>query len=168
MGIEIERKFLVTGTAWRENATAVPCCQGYLCPGSGVTVRVRTMGGQGFLTVKGRGTGLVRQEFEYAIPLADARELLTTLCVKPLIIKDRYRVEHAGLVWEVDVFAGENKGLVIAEVELTQPDQAVSLPGWVGMEVSGDSRYYNASLVRNPFSRWKECEGGSSAGREGK
>jgi CYTH domain-containing protein len=168
MGIEIERKFLVAGTAWRENATSVRCCQGYLCPGSGVTVRVRTMGEQGFLTVKGRGMGLARPEFEYAIPLADATELLATLCVKPLIIKDRYRVEHAGLVWEVDVFAGENEGLVLAEVELAEPDQAVSLPAWVGAEVSGDPRYYNASLVRNPFSRWEECGTGRSAGGAGK
>lgn len=168
MGIEIERKFLVTGAAWRENATAIRCCQGYLCPGSGVTVRVRTMGEQGFLTVKGRGAGLARPEFEYAIPLADATELLATLCVKPLIIKDRYRVEHAGLVWEVDVFAGENEGLVLAEVELTQPDQAVILPGWVGTEVSGDPRYYNASLVRNPFSRWQDCGRSRGAGEEGK
>jgi adenylate cyclase len=156
MGIEIERKFLVRGIAWKENVTASHCCQGYLCPGSGVTVRVRTMGEQGFLTVKGRGTVLVRQEFEYAIPLADARELLDTLCVKPLIIKDRFRVEHEGLVWEVDEFAGENRGLVLAEVELTRPDQPVRLPDWVGMEVSGDPRYYNASLVSNPYTRWQE------------
>ncbi|HBI14277.1 MAG TPA: adenylate cyclase [Desulfobulbaceae bacterium] len=159
MGIEIERKFLVIGTAWKENGTAIRCCQGYLCPGSGVTVRVRTMDGEGFLTVKGRGRGLVRQEFEYAIPLADARELLETMCGKPLIIKDRYRVAHAGLVWEVDEFAGENRGLVLAEVELSQPDQAVSLPPWVGREVSGDARYYNASLVSNPYTRWQEGGG---------
>ncbi|MHB8790397.1 MAG: CYTH domain-containing protein [Desulfobulbaceae bacterium] len=156
MGVEIERKFLVAGTAWQENATAIRCCQGYLCPGSGVTVRVRTMDEQGWLTVKGRGEGLVRREYEYPIPVAEAREMLVEICVKPLIVKDRYRIEHAGLVWEVDVFAGENSGLVIAEVELTHPDQAISLPGWVGREVSGDPRYFNGALVTNPYSRWRE------------
>ena len=166
MGIEIERKFLVTGTAWKENATAVPCCQGYLCPGSGVTVRVRTMGGQGFLTVKGRGDGLARPEYEYEIPLAEAREMLATLCVKPLIVKERYRVVHGGLVWEVDEFAGENRGLVLAEVELAQPEQAVSLPDWVGREVSGDSRYYNASLVSNPTAAGRTERGAGSRRRK--
>ena len=155
MGIEIERKFLVIGTAWKENATPVACCQGYLCPGSGVTVRVRTMGGRGFLTVKGRGEGLARPEYEYEIPVDEAREMLEGLCVKPLIVKERYRVVHDGLVWEVDEFGGENRGLVLAEVELAHPDQAVSLPVWVGREVSGDYRYYNASLVSNPYARWQ-------------
>lgn len=162
MGIEIERKFLVNGTAWKENASAVSCCQGYLCPGSGVTVRVRIMGDQGYLTVKGRGDGLARQEYEYPIPVGDARELLDTLCVKPLIIKDRYRVVHDGLVWEVDEFAGENRGLILAEVELTSRNQTVTLPDWAGKEVSGDPRYYNASLVSNPYIRWKK---GSGSGR---
>jgi len=156
MGIEIERKFLVAGTSWQEKATAVRCCQGYLCPGSGITVRVRTMGEQGWLTVKGRGEGLVRREYEYPISVTEAREMLAEVCVKPLIVKDRYRVEHDGLVWEVDVFAGENSGLVLAEVELAHPDQAISLPGWVGREVSGDPRYFNAALVGNPYSRWRE------------
>jgi CYTH domain-containing protein len=82
--------------------------------------------------------------------------MLVEICVKPLIVKDRYRIEHDGLVWEVDVFAGENSGLVMAEVELTHPDQAISLPGWVGREVSGDPRYFNAALVTNPYSRWRE------------
>ena len=155
MGIEIERKFLVIGTAWKENAMPVSCCQGYLCPGSGVTVRVRTMGGRGFLTVKGRGEGLARSEYEYEIPVDEAREMLDELCVKPLIVKERYRLVHDGLVWEVDEFAGENRGLVLAEVELASEDQAVSLPDWVGREVSNDPRYYNAALVGNPYSRWQ-------------
>ena len=154
MGIEIERKFLVIGTAWKKDAAPVSCCQGYLCPGSGVTVRVRIMGEQGFLTVKGRGEGVARQEYEYRIPLAEAREMLNTLCAGPLIIKDRYRIPHAGLVWEVDEFGGDNSGLVLAEVELDDPDQQVSLPGWVGREVSGDPRYFNAALARNPYRRW--------------
>lgn len=156
MGIEIERKFLVIGTAWKENAPPVPCCQGYLCPGSGVTVRVRTMGEKGYLTVKGRGEGLSRLEYEYAIPLAEAMEMLDRLCAKPLISKNRYLIPCQGLVWEVDEFAGDNSGLVIAEVELASPDQVVPLPGWVGREVTGDPRYYNAALVSNPYCRWRD------------
>ncbi|MHB8811019.1 MAG: CYTH domain-containing protein [Desulfobulbaceae bacterium] len=162
MGIEIERKFLVIGTAWKEKATPVACRQGYLCPGSGVTVRVRTMGGRGFLTVKGPGAGLARPEYEYEIPVDEAGEMLDLLCVKPLIVKERYRVVHDGLVWEVDEFGGENRGLVLAEVELAHPDQAVSLPAWVGREVSGDPRYYNASLAGNPYVRWGEQASGTA------
>lgn len=114
------------------------------------------MGGRGVLTVKGPEEGLVRREYEYEIPLADAREMLEMLCEKPLIVKDRYRVVHAGLVWEVDRFHGENCGLVIAEIELAHPGQHVPLPEWVGREVSGDPRYANASLVRYPWSQWRE------------
>ncbi|MHB1348546.1 MAG: CYTH domain-containing protein [Desulfobulbaceae bacterium] len=165
MGIEIERKFLVAGTGWREKATAVPCRQGYLCPGGGVTVRVRIMGEKGFLTVKGRGTGLSRREYEYPIPVADAQEMLAELCGKPLIVKDRYRVVHDGLLWEVDVFTGDNSGLILAEVELTSPDQAVALPPWVGREVSGDPRYYNASLAANPYKNWRKPEETGAAER---
>jgi adenylate cyclase len=160
MGIEIERKFLVTGSEWKTVAQGVRCCQGYLCPGSGVTVRVRIMGAEGFLTVKGRGEGLSRREYEYEIPLVEAREMLDALCPGPLITKKRYRISYAGQVWEVDEFDGENRGLVLAEVELAHPDQEISLPGWVGREVSGDPRYYNASLVTNPYSRWMR-EGGT-------
>lgn len=156
MGIEIERKFLVTGNAWLEGAEGVRCRQGYLCLGAARTVRVRTIGGRGVLTVKGPENGLVRREYEYDIPLADAREMLETVCEKPLIVKDRYRVVHAGFVWEVDRFHGENSGLVVAEVELAHPGQHVPLPDWVGREVSGDPRYFNASLVRYPYARWKD------------
>lgn len=156
MGIEIERKFLVRGIAWLEGETGVRCCQGYLCLGVERTVRVRTMGGRGLLTVKGPEKDLVRREYEYEIPVADAREMLEAVCEKPLIVKDRYRVVHAGHVWEVDRFHGENSGLVIAEIELAQPGQHVPLPDWVGREVSGDPRYHNASLVRHPYSRWKD------------
>ena len=153
MGIEIERKFLVGNDAWKAFADEGRVCrQGYLCSGDGKTVRVRTMGGQAFLTIKGPTQGISRTEFEYGIPVADA-EVLLALCGS-LVEKTRFLVAHAGMQWELDVFSGENAGLVMAEIELETEDQEIDLPGWVGEEVSGDARYYNASLAKHPFSSW--------------
>jgi CYTH domain-containing protein len=118
------------------------------------TVRVRTAGEKGFLTIKGISVGATRSEYEYEIPVSDANEMLDRLCERPLIEKIRYRVPHAGLVWEIDEFEGENRGLIIAEVELKDERQSVTLPGWVGREVTGDSRYFNANLVAKPFTTW--------------
>lgn len=154
MGIEIERKFLVTGEGWRAAARGEVYRQGYLAVDPDRTVRVRVAGDAGYLTVKGRTEGLVRTEFEYLIPGPEAAEMLDRLCLRPLIEKTRYRVEHAGRVWEIDEFGGENRGLVLAEVELGDPADSVELPEWVGEEVSGDPRYYNANLVRHPFMQW--------------
>ena len=156
MGIEIERKFLVSGSSWKINSSREHCRQGYICPGSGRTVRVRTMGQRGMLTVKGPGEGMVRCEFEYLIPEEDARLMLDTLCDRPLIVKDRYRVEFGGLIWEIDEFLEENLGLVIAEVELSRSDQEISLPEWIGKEVTNDPRYFNVSLVGHPYSGWRK------------
>jgi CYTH domain-containing protein len=156
MGIEIERKFLVRGTAWRTGAAGVRCCQGYLNLSPARTVRVRTCGSRGFLTVKGPVHGTARREYEYEIPVADAREMLEELCEKPLIIKDRYTIGYNGFIWEVDQFHGENSGLVVAEIELAHQGQDVPLPDWIGGEVTGDHRYANASLVRHPYSQWKD------------
>jgi len=146
MGLEIERKFLVSGTPWHGHR-GVDCRQGYLNLGSAQTVRVRVADGRGFLTIKGPSQGATRTEFEYPIPLADAEQILAELCLPPIIKKTRYLIPHAGLTWEVDVFAGENQGLVIAEVELDDEQQAITLPSWVGEEVTGDVRYFNAYLV---------------------
>ncbi len=156
MGREIERKFLVNDSSWKKNVQAVRCCQGYLCPGKGVTVRVRTMSGSGYLTVKGGGEGIARNEYEYVIPVADAEEMLKLLCPRPHVEKNRYTVEHEGTVWQVDEFLGENSGLVVAEVELAREDQFFLLPGWAGKEVTGDPKYYNVSLVSNPYAVWKK------------
>lgn len=153
MGKEIERKFLVTGDAWRRGE-GIRVRQGYISRGGGTTVRVRSTSVGAFLTVKGARRGLTRAEFEYEIPPADAEELLDSVCVKPLIEKVRYIVSYGGLAWEVDEFFGENRGLVIAEVELEREDQAFEKPPWVGEEVTGDPRYYNANLVANPYSAW--------------
>jgi len=151
---EIERKFLVVGDSWRGRATATAIRQGYLCSEKTRSVRVRIAGDRGTLTIKGSATGAARAEYEYEIPLADAEELLDRLCEQPLIEKTRYVVVDAGNVWEIDVFAGDNAGLIVAEVELEDEGQHVDLPAWIGEEITGDPRYLNANLFRHPFSRW--------------
>ncbi len=154
MGVEIERKFLLRGEQWRHLAAGVFYRQGYLSTQRQHTVRVRTAGKRGFLTIKGSATGLIRPEFEYEIPLEDAVVLLDTLCEKPLIEKKRYRVEYGGFTWEIDEFFGENSGLVVAEIELADEDQQFAVPPWIGREVTGDPRYFNSSLIHHPYSRW--------------
>lgn len=156
MGMEIERKFLLNGTGWRRLAQGVPYCQGYLSLVKERTVRVRTVQNKGFLTIKGISTGMTRMEFEYEIPVAEADVLLDVLCEKPLIEKKRYTIEFAGFIWEVDEFFGENEGLVLAEIELTGEDQSFEKPPWIGREVTGDSRYFNSSLTREPFKSWRK------------
>ncbi|MEN8133434.1 MAG: CYTH domain-containing protein [Pseudomonadota bacterium] len=153
MGTEIERKFMVKEGPWRE-AIAKTYRQGYLSTVKERTVRVRTINGKGYLTVKGITVGATRLEFEYEIPYEDAEKLLDSLCEKPLIEKDRYTLYHGGFVWEVDVFFGDNEGLIVAEVELQSEDQVFERPDWVTDEVTNDPRYYNANLIQNPYSKW--------------
>lgn len=148
MPLEIERKFLVTGTAWR-TPDGQRLVQGYLNRDKARTVRVRIAGPLAFLTIKGATTGASRAEFEYPVPLADAEALLA-LCEGPLIEKIRHRVAFGGLLWEVDEFLGHLAGLVVAEVELDREDQTVDLPPWVGAEVTHDPRYFNSNLVNRP------------------
>lgn len=152
MAVEIERKFLVVGDAWR-TAPAVFYSQGYLNRDKLRTVRVRIAGEEAFLTIKGESVGARRAEFEYPIPLWDARELLA-LCEQPLIEKNRRKILHEGFVWEVDEFLGENLGLVVAEIELPSEDTGFECPEWVGEEVTADVRYFNSNLSRTPFSSW--------------
>ncbi|NJL85977.1 MAG: CYTH domain-containing protein [Leptolyngbyaceae cyanobacterium SM1_1_3] len=155
MGIEIERKFLVKGDRWRPLGTGELYRQGYLTAAKdGCTVRVRVAGDRGYLTVKGKTVGNQRSEFEYQIPVAEAEEMLNTLCRQPQIEKTRYKIPLGSLVWEVDEFAGENAGLIVAEVELSDPEQAIDLPEWIDQEVSTDPRYFNAYLAQVPFQRW--------------
>jgi len=156
LGQEIEKKFLVTGDSWRRGAHGSLYRQGYLSTLKERIVRVRTFDKRGFLTVKGVATGISRAEYEYEIPFKDAEEMLDTLCERPLIEKERCRVELEGMVWEIDVFLGENTGLVLAEVELASATQQFPLPDWIGEEVSEDPRYFNANLVKHPFSQWHE------------
>lgn len=153
MNREIERKFLVRNDAWRTEADdGVECRQGYLCTDAAKTVRVRQMGTRGFLTVKGRTEGCSRDEFEYEIPITDAQALFA-LC-DAIVEKRRYLISYEGMSWELDVFEGDNIGLMVAEIELESEDQPFINPAWLGDEVTGDPRYYNAVLAQNPFSTW--------------
>jgi adenylate cyclase len=154
MGTEIERKFLLNDDSWRSLAQPVRYRQGYLSVDPERTVRVRTVGDEGFLTIKGITRGATRQEFEYPIPAADAQELLDNICQGPLIEKDRYCIEFQGLTWEVDEFFGENQGLTIAEVELPSENHPLTTPPWIGEEVSHDPRYFNSNLTKHPFTKW--------------
>ena len=161
MGIEIERKFLVTGDGWRAAAHAViPMAQGYIndmaAMDSGAqkaSVRVRIQGEDAYLNIKSRELGHTRQEFDYPVPVSEARELLA-LCVGGLIDKRRHLVQHGGLLWEVDEFLGDNAGLVVAEVELESADQVFAKPDWAGAEVTDELRYYNLALASKPYSQW--------------
>ena len=154
MATEIERKYLVISDAWRAGAKATVIRQGYLCRGAGHVVRVRTYGSDAFLTIKADGVGISRVEYEYAVPFDDANAMLDSLCGTPLIEKTRHEVVVGGLIWVIDVFAGANAGLVVAELELSHEDQPFDLPPWVGTEVSADPRYFNAALNKRPFSTW--------------
>ncbi len=155
MGTEIERKFLVEGDQWRAAATrGIAYRQGYLSLDLQRSVRVRIADDKAWLNIKGKISALSRYEYEYAMPVADAREVLDRLCVKPVIEKVRYRLTHAGLTWEVDVFGGDNAGLVVAEIELDSETQHFERPHWLGQEVSHDARYLNINLVRAPYSHW--------------
>jgi len=153
MALEIERKFLVEEGAWR-NVQGTKYRQGYLNSAKERTVRVRIIDDKGYLTVKGISRGAVRVEYEYEIPGADAEAMLDDLCEKPLIEKIRSKIEHKGMVWEVDEFLGENQGLLVAEVELESEDQPFVKPEWVGEEVTGDPKYFNANLIHHPYSKW--------------
>lgn len=154
MAKEIERKFLVLNDTWRDLAEGRYYCQGYIPTQGRQTVRVRIIGSQGYLTLKGPVVGMSRSEFEYKIPATDAQAMLAELCQKPFIEKKRYRIPLGEVVWEVDEFLGENQGLILAEVELTHAEQQVDLPDWIGKEVTGDPRYYNSNLVKYPFKDW--------------
>ena len=152
MGTEIERKFLVAGDQWRE-ADATYYCQGYLNRDQNRTVRVRVAGDQAWLTVKSLTTNMTRAEFEYLVPLEDARQMLQ-LCELPPIEKRRRVIEFAGMSWEVDEFLGENEGLVVAEIELQSETQPFEVPDWVGEEVTDDPRYFNSRLSVDPYKTW--------------
>lgn len=155
MPVEIERKFLVKSDAWRNLGVAKFYEQGYLLVDKDKTIRIRTIDDQGYVTIKGSTVGISRNEYEYKIPVSEAKEILENLCEKPLIKKFRTKIECLDLVWEVDEFVEENDGLVLAEVELLNENQIIILPDWIGEEVTGNHRYNNSYLVKNPFSEWR-------------
>ena len=153
MATEIERKFLIHQPPFERWGEGVEMRQGYLARGEQATARVRIAGDQGWLTIKGQTTGISRPEFEYQIPVEDAQELLA-LCEGGVIEKRRWHVPHQGHVWEVDVFYGENSGLMIAEIELSGEHEVFTRPSWVVEEVSDDPRYFNGYLSRHPYQSW--------------
>lgn len=165
MGIEIERKFLVTGDSWREAAhKVVPMAQGYLNDLAAMdtgamkaSVRVRIAGDEAFLNLKSRELGHTRQEFDYPIPVEDARGLLA-LSVGGMVDKRRHYVQFEGHLWEVDEFLGDNAGLVVAEIELASADTAFAKPEWAGAEVTDSVRYYNLALASRPYAQWSQAE----------
>lgn len=155
MATEIERKFLLTSAAWRaEVVSSRRISQGYLSRASNAAVRVRISGERAELNVKSTRDGIHRLEFEYAIPLADAEQLLERVALRPLIDKTRHIVERGPHRWEIDEFHGENAGLIVAEIELGAADEAFERPDWLGREVSEDPRYYNSSLSERPYGSW--------------
>lgn len=161
MAVEIERKYLIKNDQWQvdgngENLVGVRFRQGYLSSNPEATVRVRLQGDAAKLTIKGKTKGISRAEYEYDIPLQDANAMLDSLCQKPLIEKVRYFRKLGELTWEIDVFEGDNQGLVVAEVELESEHQNIDLPNWVGEEVSGDPRYYNVNLIAHPYKDWHQ------------
>jgi CYTH domain-containing protein len=157
MATEIERKFLVNTRLWRPLTAGTPYRQGYLSSVNERVVRVRIAGDTGFLTIKGITTGVSRLEFEYPIPLDDATMMLDRLCERPLIEKTRHREIFAGRTWEIDVFHGDNDGLIVAEVEIAHPEDEIELPRWTGAEVSNDLRYFNNNLAANPYRNWRNA-----------
>ncbi|WP_041914206.1 CYTH domain-containing protein [Selenomonas ruminantium] len=154
MAKEIERKFLVKDN-WQPQGAGMKIAQGYLSTVPERTVRVRIKDDKGYLTIKGKNEGISRAEFEYEIPLQDAEALLR-LAEQPVLEKTRYLEKQGDFLWEIDVFAGDNEGLVVAEIELPTEETVFSRPSWLGEEVSGDVRYYNANLIKMPYSLWKK------------
>ncbi|MEM7154088.1 MAG: CYTH domain-containing protein [Myxococcota bacterium] len=154
MGTEIERKFLVPGP-FPLPSDGQTIRQGYLSRDPDRTVRIRRIGDQARLTIKGRKVGAAAPEFEYPIPVQDADEMLDRLCEPGRIDKIRYLVPFAGFTWEVDVFSGENEGLVVAEIELERRGQEFERPAWVGEDVTEDPRYLNSNLSRTPYTKWE-------------
>ena len=152
--MEIERKFLLKSQEWRALGIPIHYAQGYLVADGERTVRVRIAGEKGYLTIKGKSNGISRKEFEYPVPVEDAQELIQ-LCPLSVIEKYRTRVLFEGKVWEVDEFEGENKGLILAEIELVSEDETFIVPPWIGEEVTGDIRYYNSRLAIHPFRSWE-------------
>ena len=159
MGIEIERKFLLKNDSWKSQVSEVHVIkQGYLQSGLEAaqksSVRIRVSNDIANINIKSVDLSMVRQEFEYSIPLADAEQMLSTLCDEVIIEKTRYHVTYASHLWEVDIFEGQNAGLQVAEIELASLDESFEKPDWIGDEVSDDERYYNISLLKYPYEMW--------------
>ena len=157
MATEIERKFLVLNEDWRAIVESdMQIVQAYLATNEFSSTRIRIQDDKANINIKSATLGITRTEFEYAIPVVDAQLMIDELCVKPVIEKTRYIVKHMQYTWEIDVFSGDNEGLIVAEVELSSPDEVFEKPSWLGEEVSNDTRYYNVCLVKNPYKTWQK------------
>jgi len=155
MGIEIERKFLLKNENWKQTvSSSARIKQGYLAGSDKSSVRIRIEGDKANINIKSMTLAITRQEYEYSIPMADAEKLLQDLCEQPQIEKIRYIVEHEDHKWEIDVFAGDNNGLIVAEIELQNENEIFAIPEWIGDEVSEQLKYYNVNLIKYPFSSW--------------
>ena len=157
MAVEIERKFLLSSDAWREEVErSLEMKQGYLSRDAQSSVRIRVCDDRADINVKSTRDGIYRLEYEYPIPLADAEEMLRLVAHRPIIHKTRHIVHRDGHCWEIDEFHGENAGLIVAEVELQSREEQIERPPWLGREISTDARYYNSNLSKVPYSAWKE------------
>ena len=157
MGIEIERKFLVVDDSWRAQAgSSKRMQQAYLSKGAERSIRVRISDNEAYLNIKSSRDGIRRLEYEYAIPVEEAVELIDQVALKPSIDKTRYYIRQGKHTWEIDEFYGDNAGLVIAEIELDDESEHFDKPDWLGAEVSSDPRYYNMNLISHPFSQWED------------
>jgi len=154
MAVEIERKFLITGDGWRKGARASHYRQGYIFAEKKGIVRVRTIDQKGYLTIKTPSVGLKRQEYEYEIPLADAKAMLDNLCENYIVEKKRFTLSYADHIWEIDEFTGYNEGLFLAEIELSDESETFEQPPWIGEEVSMNPKYHNSNLSKKPYCQW--------------
>lgn len=155
MAKEIEHKFTVINDNWKQVVSGSSRFrQGYMGTDKKASVRIRLEDDKANINIKSATLGIQRQEYEYDIPVTDANEMLDTLCHKPLIEKTRHYVQHQGKTWEIDVFEGDNHGLIVAEIELDSEDERFELPDWAGEDVSHDTRYYNVCLVNHPYKDW--------------
>ena len=155
MSTEIERKFLIINDNWKRSVyETTDYIQGYFNTNKDCSIRIRIANNTASINIKSATLGIHRSEYDYPVPVNDAKEMLEHLCIKPLIEKTRYKLKFENHMWEIDVFYGENKGLLVAEIELDSIDEQFSKPDWAGDEVSDDPRYYNVCLVDNPYKNW--------------
>ena len=157
MATEIERKFLLANDSWRQQVTKkLTLKQGYFGAAKKASIRIRVSGDTANINIKSATLGIVRKEYEIPVSLKDAEEMLKDLCERPVIEKVRHIVPLGNHVWEIDEFSGDNQGLIVAEIELSNPDEDFEKPDWLGYEVSLDERYYNVCLVKNPYKNWRD------------
>ena len=155
MGTEIEKKYLIVNDDWRkESDEGTYMVQGYMGTNEKSSIRIRIHGETANLNIKSSTIGITRSEYDYPVPIDEAKEILETLCDRPYVEKTRYHVMYEGHEWEIDVFAGDNDGLIVAEIELGSVDEEFKLPDWIGEDVSDDPRYYNVCLVTHPYKDW--------------